>query len=363
MKIAFPHMGNLYITAKTLFEELGHQVIVPPYNNDKVKEIGSKYAPEFICLPLKLNLGNFIQAIEMGADTIVMLGGCGPCRFGYYGSLEKIILNDIGYNVDFIVLEPLVYGTKNFISNVSRVFNNKSIFALKRAYKIAKLVDQLERKVNYLRPREKVKGSVDKIYNTFRNNVINLHGSKEIEKYIMQTNLLLDSIAFVDEERPKIAIIGEIYTIIDDYSNLNIQKILGEMGFETDRNLYISSWIEEHLIKSALNINNKEVIENSKGIIDRIIGGHARESIAFANLFKNKGYNGIIHVFPLTCMPEIMAKSIMINTYKDLDIPFMSLVLDEHSSEVGIKTRIEAFADLILNKGEQCKDEGMLSWS
>lgn len=72
-KITFPHMGNLFIIGKALFEELGFEVVIPPYNNKSALEIGKRLSPEFICLPFKLNMGNFIQAIEMGANTIVIL--------------------------------------------------------------------------------------------------------------------------------------------------------------------------------------------------------------------------------------------------------------------------------------------------
>jgi len=49
-------------------------------------------------------------------------------------------------------------------------------------------------------------------------------------------------------------------------------------------------------------------------------------------------------------MPEIVAKTILPVLSKDLGIPVMSLVLDEHSSETGFYTRIEAFVDLVKRR-------------
>lgn len=77
-------------------------------------------------MPFKLNVGNFVQAIEMGADTIVMFGGCGPCRFGYYGALQKEILKDAGFDVQMIVIEPLHYGVKNFYLKQGRSLPRKT---------------------------------------------------------------------------------------------------------------------------------------------------------------------------------------------------------------------------------------------
>jgi predicted nucleotide-binding protein (sugar kinase/HSP70/actin superfamily) len=84
MKVTFPHMGNLYICIKVLMEELGIDYMIPPFNNKTTLEIGTRYVPECACLPLKITTGTLIQAYNLGADTVLMAGGCGPCRFGYY---------------------------------------------------------------------------------------------------------------------------------------------------------------------------------------------------------------------------------------------------------------------------------------
>lgn len=72
MKITFPHLGNVYIAAKSLFDDLGIDYVIPPMSNKKALEIGSYYSPEEICLPFKIMIGNYIQSIEMGADTIII---------------------------------------------------------------------------------------------------------------------------------------------------------------------------------------------------------------------------------------------------------------------------------------------------
>src|SRR6056297_3741773 len=98
MKVTFPHMGNTYIGAKVVAEELGKEVIPPPKISKKTLEIGTKHSPESICLPLKINIGNYIESIDNGADTILITGSCGPCRFGFYPTIEKEILKDLDYD-------------------------------------------------------------------------------------------------------------------------------------------------------------------------------------------------------------------------------------------------------------------------
>lgn len=364
MKITFPHMGNLYMVAKPLFEELGFEVIVPPPNSRKTLEIGKIFSPEFICMPFKLNMGNFIQAIEMGADTIVMFGGCGPCRFGYYGALQKEILKDIGFDIKMIVIEPLYYGIEKFLSEAGKIFAKKNLVSLlPKIYNLAKAIDKIEKRVHFLRPREMVKGSVDKIYNRFKIEALKTEGIEQMKRLVEATDVLLDNVYVVDENVKKIGIVGEIYTIIDDFANLNIEKIIGDMGYEVERNLYISYWIDNHLIYPLFKKKDPIVKKFSKGIMENLIGGHARETIAYTRWFGDKDFMGIVHVFPLTCMPEIMAKSVLTNLKGKLKVPLLHIVVDETESDVGLKTRLEAFLDLIESRGGKSGQTKMLSWN
>ncbi len=82
MKITFPHMGTLYIPLKLLFSDLGLEVVTA--FSKETMNLAVKYSPEGACLPFKLTLGNYLQAVERGADTIFMGQGHGLCRFGFY---------------------------------------------------------------------------------------------------------------------------------------------------------------------------------------------------------------------------------------------------------------------------------------
>ena len=106
MKVTFPHMGHLHVLLRTALAAMGLDVVVPPPITKKTLQIGSSHAPEFACLPLKINLGNFLEARELGADTVVMAGGVGPCRFGYYAQLQREILKDMKCEMDMVVIEP-----------------------------------------------------------------------------------------------------------------------------------------------------------------------------------------------------------------------------------------------------------------
>ena len=130
MKITAPHMGHMHLMLDDLFDRLGVEYIKPPPTTTKALQIGAKVSPEFACLPLKINLGNFIEALDAGADTLIMAGGHGPCRFGYYGIVEERILRDMGYEFDFIMLEPFNDGAWKFYKTFERLSPGLSIRGL-----------------------------------------------------------------------------------------------------------------------------------------------------------------------------------------------------------------------------------------
>ena len=84
IKVSFPHMGSLYIVVASLIKSLGGEVIVPPKTTKKTLSIGTKHSPEAICLPYKLLLGNYIEAVERGAEAVIMISSPGICRLGEY---------------------------------------------------------------------------------------------------------------------------------------------------------------------------------------------------------------------------------------------------------------------------------------
>ncbi len=356
MKITFPHMGNTYITAKALLDDLNAEYVIPPLNNKKAVEEGIKHAPEMACLPLKINLGNYIQAYEEGADTILITGGCGPCRFGYYCEIEREILKDIGYEMDVLILEMPDDGVKGLIKRVRKLnggFNiHKLLKAVWNATDVSKKTDELERLTYRIRPREIKKGTTDKIYDEFRNKALYTKGSKNIKNLILETENKLNGIEIDKDFKPmKIGIVGEIYTTLDSYTSFNMDSKLGAMGFEVDRAVTLSWWIIDHIIKKALHLPvDNSYKKEAEPYLGAMIGGHAQETIGHAIQYAKKGYDGILQIFPLTCMPEIVAQSILPSIERDYGIPVLTLIIDEMTGEAGYVTRLEAFADLLKKR-------------
>ena len=122
MKITAPHLGNAHLAAKTLFNGLDIDYIMPPLNNNLALEIGSMNSPEEMCLPYKIMIGNYIQAIEKGANTVLLPGSCGPCRFGEYCELQMNLMKKLGHDMEFIVIDlPQDIGIKELLNRIKTI--------------------------------------------------------------------------------------------------------------------------------------------------------------------------------------------------------------------------------------------------
>ena len=347
-------MGNSYLGVKLILDSLEIPVVLPNLNNKKTLDIGCRLSPEEICLPFKLMLGNIIEGIEKGADTVIVVGSCGPCRLGEYCELQMDIINQLGFKVDFIVIDtPEEIGTKEFLNRISRISSKskkskfQKLLALKHGGKIIKLIEELEAEAKLLsgyalNPKE----CVD-IIKKCKLDLIKLNNSKAIIQSIEIYKSKLSKVKLDKTKNPiKISIIGEIYTIIEPFSNINVEERLMLQGVSVMRRITPNWWLKDTLLK-PFKLNSLDINRASKKYIPYSIGGFAKECIGEAVLTARNNFDGAIQIFPMGCMPEIVSKSILPTVSKDLNLPIMSIVMDEITGDAGYITRIEAFLDLL----------------
>ncbi|KXG74290.1 acyl-CoA dehydratase activase-related protein [Thermotalea metallivorans] len=363
MKITFPHMGNTYIPIKALFDDLGVETVVPPKCSKKTLELGTKYAPELICLPLKINLGNYIESIEKGADTIAIVGSCGPCRFGYYSEVQKEILRDLGYNVEIVVLEIPEGDIVEFCNRIGKITNTKNPIKIMKCFanamKVLRKINGFEEKVLRLRPYEVNKGDIDELYHQLVKKLEDSTGSKAMIHHMDWAMGRLQEVP-LDRKRDvlKVGIVGEIYTVIDDFSNLDIGKKLNDMGVEVHKSLSAGEWMTDVIYYRSIGTSRERRIwDAAEPYVQVCIGGHGRETIGNTVRYAEEGYDGVIQLMPFTCMPEIVSMSIMPKVQEEKNIPVLSLMIDEMTGEAGYQTRLEAYIDLLRNRREKNKSK------
>ena len=350
MIVAFPRMGTMHIPIELLFDRLGVEVLLPPPTTKKTLELGVKYSPETVCLPFKISLGNFIEALSAGADTLVTCGGVGPCRLGYYAEVQKSILRKMGFAFDFLVLEPDVPAAFHAIR---KLFPGRNWFKIYQAVNLMwaafQSLDCIERQVCHVRCRAVEAGQADVIWHQALLAVEQAGSISELQKKEAFFCRQLAQVAVRTDYQPlRLGLIGEIYTLLEPFANHDLVRHLGEMGVDVHNSIYLTDYMQVHLLKNRQFCQKyRETIAQAVPFLQQGVGGHGRAGIGHAVQMARNAFDGVIQVLPFTCMPEIIAKNILPQIGKTYDIPILSLTFDEQSGEAGTLTRLEAFVDLL----------------
>jgi len=358
MKITFPYMGTSHIAFKYLIESLGHQAIVPPRPSKRTLSLGTQNSPEFACLPFKILMGSYLEAIEKGAELIITSGGRGPCRAGYYGVLHQKLLEDLGYPTKILIFESPFQNIIDFLKKIKSVIAPNKIGWLefwrhyKRGWRKLQILDEVEALTFEIRPMEVNKGDTTKVFNRCLEVIDAAATLEEMEEAREQSLKMLQEIPQDRNRRPlKIGIIGEIYVVLEPFANFDLQVTLGEMGVITDRSIYLSDWTKENTSWSG----ERDIKKAAGPYLDEMIGGHGINSIGETVNYARRGFHGVVQLAPFTCIPEIVAKGILNKVSKDLDIPVLTIFLDEQTGKAGLQTRLEAFVDLLSQKRDRMK--------
>jgi predicted nucleotide-binding protein (sugar kinase/HSP70/actin superfamily) len=361
MKVSFPHMGNAYIPLSALLSNLGAEVLVPPRPTSRTIDLGALHAPEFVCLPFKVNLGDNLRALQMGADTLAMVSGMWACRFGYYGRVQHQILRDAGFEFDSILLgrEGLLPVYNKFRGTAGRNLPRAWLHALRAFKRKAEAMDVLESTARRLRPFEREKGAASR---ALEEGLALVHRAATLKEIESARDSALELISGVEVERGgsdllQVAVLGEIYAVLEPSLNFDIERRLGEMGVISHPVMSVYKWLFRPLkIDPSILIDERRARRLTRPHIAYVLGGEEHQTIAGTITAARKGYDGVIHLYPFTCMPENICRSILPRLESEYDIPVLNLCLDEHASPTGMATRLEAFSDLLKQRRRKRAD-------
>jgi predicted nucleotide-binding protein (sugar kinase/HSP70/actin superfamily) len=343
--ITFPNFGNYTVAFKLLCEDLGIEAILPEKTNSRQITEGAKLSPEMYCFPFKVNLGNYLSAIEKGANTILMATASGgSCRLRYYGIVQEKMLKENGHNVNFIIFDQSIKDIYRKIKEISGLSFWKILKITISFYKKLRFIENLEEKARYLRPRELKKGMTDKIFNE---SLLKLEkaGSENFEKTKKEILEKFSKIEIKkDTDFPRVGLVGEIFTVCDPFINFEVEKKLGKLGIEVHREINLSYHLKKKIFFTDFFIQRK-----IKHYLASSVGGHGRDAIYEMLKYVKKGFDGVIQLMPMACMPESTVRPILEKIHQQTKIPFLSLSFDEQVAEAGIDTRLEAFADVVWN--------------
>jgi predicted nucleotide-binding protein (sugar kinase/HSP70/actin superfamily) len=352
MKAAFPYMGTAPIALDALLRALGAEVVMPPKPTRATIELGARLAPETMCVPFKITLGNMVRCLEAGTDTLVYVTGSWSCRFGYYGRLQAQILRDEGF--EFRLLE-LSHDRIPAIVNEIRTLNRgrvssavlSGLRALRTGWLKSTAVDEAEARFRLTMPTAKDPGACRRLLDTMLEEIRAAEKPAVIKLVRSSARARFAALPANDRTRlPRVKLVGESYCVVEPFINFDIVARLGEMGVLVDPFLTAHRWLGFHGFRLGKN-EVKRMRKLSAPYWRYCVGGEDQNSVGQLLLAAQDKYDGVIHVHPFGCMPGTVVQPTMTRAARDTGIAYLPLSLDEHSSETGVLTRLEAFVSLI----------------
>lgn len=331
------------------------EVTPPPPVSAKTLALGSRAAPESACMPMKINLGNYIEALELGADTIVMAGGWGPCRFGWFAQSQADILRGLGYEFDMLVLEKPADGWRGLPERLRPLGVNtgwrERLSALRAAWRQLLAVEQLEAYRDHYLPRALDKDAALAVYRRRLQELAALREPPQLAAVLAAAEQEFKALPQHRRPVPLVGLVGEIYTILEPSANYHVAEELGRLGAECVCCARLTDWVNDHVLGGRAKASERrEILRLARPYIAAGVGGRGQETVGEAALFARRRADGVIQLGPLGCMPELVAQSVLPELGRQENIPVMTLWVDEHSGSGGLQTRLEAFCDLLRRR-------------
>jgi predicted nucleotide-binding protein (sugar kinase/HSP70/actin superfamily) len=335
------------------------------------------------CMPCFLCVGDFLRkAQEPGFDParaiFFLPTTSGPCRFGQYTALLRDVLDRHGCGEVEIMSPSGKVGYNNLGENPTGM--------RKLAWQATVAVDLLYRLLHEYRPYELQKGATDAAYAECLDRIVaatDAGGGRALEEAMEWVADRFRALPVNrDEQRPVVAVLGEIYVRWNAFSNRDLFRevealggevlvsSMGEMMYYTNyrvvsaalasgnyrqivspvvTDLY-QAWREHrlhHIVAPLLRRPDEQpiykLIRAIRPYYDARLGTEAVLSIGRAIEYARAGIDGILNVLPFSCMPGVIVTGIAPRLRKDLDyIPWLDIPYDAQKA-TNIRTRLEAF--------------------
>jgi len=326
----------------------------------------------------------------------------GPCRFGMYNKYQRIVLDSFA---DFSGLKIGSLTTKDGYSLAGMIEKERVKDLRKAAYFSVVVADILDRLLWKIRPYEKEPGMTDKFIEKSMRGMEGTFETfgpdKEFDKILDKLEEIIEEgKAIIDPEippKPRIGIVGEIYLRTHVHANQDVIRVLEKYGAEVV-NASIAEWVNyttydglrdakigfrlnlkqfrfgparEHLkkmlgfgvelfyqqrrqkqvykrVRSHIDLAEDHKIGHLEDIIKKDdlfsfdVGTEACLSIPGIVQYARDEFNGVVNVYPFTCMPSTITSAIVKPLINELRIPYLDTPYDS-SYQPGREAAIRTF--------------------
>lgn len=240
-KIFIPYMGDGAIVLKYAFRSAGIDAEML-YSDDETLKYGRRYTLGKECYPFIITTGDIIKTLKNNdpkKTAFLMAQTYGPCRFGQYNKMQKIIIRELGYN-DVPIIAPGAPESSQFYKEYDMEGLRGAILVLKAMFGIF-TVDFLNKMLRKTRPYEVEKGQTDRIYKKYidrvcysiENDPINKTLGKMVE-ILKDARKDFEKIPVKKVDKPLVGIVGEIFVRNHSFSNNEIIEKVESLGGEVE---------------------------------------------------------------------------------------------------------------------------------
>ena len=275
---------------ENFFENLGFEILLSPKTNKKIVETGVKVSDPETCFSNKVYFGH-LKWLDRKCDLIF---------------IPRLKTNE----------EKLEYCPKFFaLPDLAKILVETKILTEtfdERKEKFRKSIERLGAKLG--KTKKEVEKALEKSLLKERE-IKNKEEKKFFEK--------------IQSSKKKIVIVSHPYNLYDEYVNLRMKEKLEKLGAEV-------IFIDKIPIQpSNFKYHIKFHWEFGKEIMKKIVQ------------ILNYKIDGAIQISSFACGCDAVLKEFVEKEFKTRKIPFLYLIIDEHTGEAGFQTRLEAFIDTL----------------
>ncbi len=322
LRVGFPRSLLYYkfhVLWTVFFETLGAEVVVSPLTNKEIKDISVKSAPDEDCFSTKLYFGHvmflkdkvdyfFIPRFSSDHKTDISCP-----KFIGLAEVLRSMFPDLPP-----ILMPYYSKAKDGHGNIRLI---KIAFSL--GFKFTK--NPFRILYSFVKSFRKYKQYHDNLYIS----------EEELKRWEKDEFVFNKEISPNNETPPfKIALVGHSYVLNDPYASLDIKKMLLADDIEIITSEQLPRSVIEHQM-SKLDFNMYFRYERE------ILG-------TVMHFLENETVDGILQLIIFSCGPDSIGGEMASRFSRRMqNVPLLQITLDELTSEAGVRTRLEAFLDLI----------------
>jgi predicted nucleotide-binding protein (sugar kinase/HSP70/actin superfamily) len=327
MKVGVPRALSYYRYFplwKTLLEGVGAEVVLSRPTGKGLLENGVRHCVDDICVPVKLYYGHVMDLAER----------CDRLFISRVVSVEKAE-NDTYTCPKLIGLPDMIKSSLDGLPPMVEFVVDIQNHSMKSSAK--KIASQLGAPAAVMR---RALGDALAVQERYEAELLRGLTPAEAMKKVLgngkngdKASGAGDGSARVREKDINIALVGHEYLIHDHFISHNLPAKLERLG----ANVTYMTQVPQ------------EVIERELGRYDGISWSYEKELLGSASHFLGRrDIHGVMLVIGFACGPDsIIGEIITREVMTPESPPLTTLVLDEHTGQAGVATRVEAFVDLI----------------